>query len=802
MAEAILVVKIDSEGNVQAIKQARQEIGATGEQSKKTSDSLGGLKKAAAFAAGAFAAIKSAQAAVDFVKMGAQVQAVEHRFVAFAGGAQQAQEYMEAFQRASDGTVDRMGAMSGASKMLQMGLVDNADEMEVMAAIAVRLGDTTMSATERVDAFSLLLANQSKERLDTFGISSAKVRARIQELTKAGYDLEQAFKLAVLEEGRKSLDILGDTSQLTATKIAKVEAAFSDLKTGLAVASVEMLDSAGILDRFAVGASMILETLERIGMFAQAYGAGVKAYVGSFSKTEALAVFQGQLRAGAAAMADLGAGEEELRYKHLAMAESFAEGATRASAYNAEVAAIAETYGSSTERWDQYSAALQSTYEGMDRAAIAAVEYREAQDKANEAAGTAALKFYSMAESLKGATEAQIASTAIRELSNLLEDGQITASDYAVAVQETQLAFGLADEASLNLSNRLNTLVENFGSGKVAATEFDDGLAHLIDVNTMENLQIEKFGGLLADQATPATHDHTVAVEAMSGSLDRAAGLTEAQRGKMRELEQQLLATKAQAYGFRDAINAIPATKDVTIRIREIKEVIRQESPGITVPEISRQHGGPAVGLTLIHGPELVQLPQGSYVYSPQQTRQMLSGAAQSGPMAAEIGMQKLNDMAKSLWLVIEAAEIGTHEFARMAGSLWLAIEAAEMGAQKFAGMVEPTEPVTPPIYVEPAPPSLPPTEPVTPWVYWVPPQPWLPPTEPVTPPIYGVPPRPFPSTEEVAAGSGGGGRGGNVYHITNVFGQNSVRSEADIEEIGNQLERNLNLRGARKYRI
>jgi len=71
-----------------------------------------------------------------------------------------------------------------------------------------------------------------------------------------------------------------------------------------------------------------------------------------------------------------------------------------------------------------------------------------------------------------------------------------------------------------------------------------------------------------------------------------------------------------------------------------------------------------------------------------------------------------------------------------------------------------------------------------------------------VTPPIYGVPPRPFPSTEEVAAGSGGGGRGGNVYHITNVFGQNSVRSEADIEEIGNQLERNLNLRGARKYRI
>jgi len=638
MAEAILVVKIDSEGNVQAIKQARQELDATGEQSKKTSDSLGGLNKAAAFAAGAFAAIKSAQAAVDFVKMGAQVQAVEHRFTAFAGGAQQAQEYMDAFARASDQTIDRMGAMSGASKMLQMGLVESTDEMELMAAIAVKLGDTTMGTTERIDAFTLLMANQSKERLDTFGISSGKVRARIQELTKAGYDAQEAFKLATLEEGRKALDLLGDTSELSATKIAKVEAAFSDLKTGLAVAAVELLDSAGILDRFAVGASMIPETLERIGLFAQAYGAGVKAYLGSFSKTEALAVFEGRLRAGAAAMADLGAGEEELRYKHLTMVDSFAEGATRASEYNAEVAAIAEQYGSSTEAHAQYSAAMQTTYENMDRAAIAAVEYQEAQDKANEAAGTAAQKFYSMAESLKGATEAQIASTAIRELSTLLEDGQITASDYAVAVQETQLAFGLADEASIHLSSGINRLVEHFGAGQVAATEFDDRLAHLIDVNTMENLQIEKFGGLLADQATPAVHDQAVAVEEMSGSLGRAAGLTEAQRKKMREFEQQALATTAQTRAFRDEINAIPASKDVTIRIRKITENIQRESPGATVPELSRQHGGPAVGLTLIHGPELVQLPIGSYVYSPQQTRQMMSVAAPREPVAAGAG--------------------------------------------------------------------------------------------------------------------------------------------------------------------
>jgi len=642
MAEAILVVKIDSEGNVQAIKQARQEIASTGKESNKTGDSLAGLKKAAAFAAGAFAAIKSAQAAVDFVKMGAQVQAVEQRFVAFAGGAQQAQGYMEAFATATDGTVDRMGAMAGASKMLQMGLVDNAGEMETMAAIAVKLGNQTMGASDRLGDFAALLANRSIPRLDNFGISSGRVRERVQELTKAGHELDQAFKLAVLEEGRKSLEILGDTSELASTKIARIEASLTDLKTGLAVASVEVLDSTGILDRFAAGAGIIPETIERIGLVATSYAAGVGTFVQTFSKTEALAVFEGRLRAGAAAMVDMAAGEEQLRYGHVLLSGTLSETTTRATAYNAEIAAIVEKYGSSTEAHAQYNAALQSTYEGMDRAAIAAVEYKEAQDRANEAAGTAAQKFAGMAESLKGATEAQIASTAIRELSTLLEDGKITASDYAIAVQETQLAFGLADEASLNLSNRLNTLVENFGSGKVAATEFDDGLAHLIDVNTMENLQIEKFGGLLADQATPAMIVFTGEVDANSGSLERATGLTEAHRAKLREMEQQALAATAQARAFRDAIDSIPATKDVTIRIREIKEIVRQESPGITIPEISRQHGGPAAGLVLVHGPELVQLPQGSYVYSPQQTRAMLAGAGTQarpyGPVASGMG--------------------------------------------------------------------------------------------------------------------------------------------------------------------
>jgi hypothetical protein len=103
-----------------------------------------------------------------------------------------------------------------------------------MAAIAVKLGDQTMGASDRLADFSALLANRSIPRLDNFGISSGKVRERVEELKREGYDLDQAFKLAVLEEGRKSLEKLGDTSDSTAVRIDQLEAAFKDARTGMA----------------------------------------------------------------------------------------------------------------------------------------------------------------------------------------------------------------------------------------------------------------------------------------------------------------------------------------------------------------------------------------------------------------------------------------------------------------------------------------------------------------------------------------------------------------------------------------
>jgi len=170
----------------------------------------------------------------DLLRLGVESETTTRRFEQFAGGSERATVLLEAFRRGADGTIDKLSGMEAAARLLQMGLVGNADEMENVTAMAVKLGNQTMSAGDRIGDFAALLANQSIPRLDNFGISSGKVRKRINELLESGQALsrEDAFKMAVMEEGAKALDTLGDTADLTSAKLDKLSAGFQDAKVG------------------------------------------------------------------------------------------------------------------------------------------------------------------------------------------------------------------------------------------------------------------------------------------------------------------------------------------------------------------------------------------------------------------------------------------------------------------------------------------------------------------------------------------------------------------------------------------
>ena len=173
-----------------------------------------------------------AQQVFNMAKLGATAERVEERFAAFAKEAGGASAVLDAFQRGAGGAASKMEAMQSASTLLQMGLATNASEMENLVTMAVRLGDQTQSVTDRVSNFSLLLANQSLPRLDSFGISSGRVRERIAELqaSVAGMSRETAFMQAVMEEGEKSLNILGERADDNLTNFERMEAQVADLK--------------------------------------------------------------------------------------------------------------------------------------------------------------------------------------------------------------------------------------------------------------------------------------------------------------------------------------------------------------------------------------------------------------------------------------------------------------------------------------------------------------------------------------------------------------------------------------------
>ena len=215
------------------------------------------LSNAVKVVAMGYAALRTAQKAVEFVKLGAQVQAAEYRLVKFADGTEEATRYLEALARGTDYTIDRMTAMQQASRMLETGMARNTYEMELAGAIVAKLGNQVLSTERRMMSLTMLLANQSTLRLDDFGISVEAVTARQKELAQQGMTTSEAFRQAFFEIAAKQLGILGDQSQTAATKIARVEAAAKNMKLELAETAMKLVDTTVGVD----GLVKVMETV-------------------------------------------------------------------------------------------------------------------------------------------------------------------------------------------------------------------------------------------------------------------------------------------------------------------------------------------------------------------------------------------------------------------------------------------------------------------------------------------------------------------------------------------------------------
>ena len=207
---------------------------------------------------------------------------------------------------ATMGVVSDAGLMQAANKMMAMGLADTEDKAAGFSEMAVKLG-TAMGkdATTAMEEFSLMLANHSIPRLDTFGMSAARVRARIAELTGDTEDVTDAQSELTDNITKAETNITKWSDQLMIAKLRQTEFTettkestrvqaqmkIDELTASLAKEAKELGDLKGIT----IDTTQAVAGMGREQAFLQAVqeqGAIAMGKVGDVSQTSAIAMQQ------------------------------------------------------------------------------------------------------------------------------------------------------------------------------------------------------------------------------------------------------------------------------------------------------------------------------------------------------------------------------------------------------------------------------------------------------------------------------------------------------------------------------
>jgi len=288
-------IGVDTDALAAGLKQAGDMLRQTAAQFKQVEQSTPKLKAPSAapydaiikrlmgWATGAISvagAMKMIDTAVDLTMIGAQAQRLNNTFVALAGGTDQAQRAMEQLRAATQGTVSDMQLQMAASKFLAMGIAQTTDEAAQLTKMATQLGMAMgQDATTAAQDFALMLANQSIMRLDNFGISSGRVRQRIEELQKAfpGLTREAAFNKAVLEEGARAMERMGDQTKGLSGDIARLKSSTANIQANVGqTLAISAESGAGGLLKVAQYLERITAQSVRTGQATQQFAAQIR----------------------------------------------------------------------------------------------------------------------------------------------------------------------------------------------------------------------------------------------------------------------------------------------------------------------------------------------------------------------------------------------------------------------------------------------------------------------------------------------------------------------------------------------
>lgn len=141
--------------------------------------------------------------------------------------------------RAATGdVVDDMTLMAGANQLLRLGITETSDQTADLIGMIQRLKQPTESTTDAIQNFALMLSNESLLRLDSFGISSANVKRRMDELG-------QSFREATMAEMAGQIERLGDAADVAITPLARIQTEIDNIRQQLGAGLSTSLNSLG-----------------------------------------------------------------------------------------------------------------------------------------------------------------------------------------------------------------------------------------------------------------------------------------------------------------------------------------------------------------------------------------------------------------------------------------------------------------------------------------------------------------------------------------------------------------------------
>jgi hypothetical protein len=676
---ASIDIRIAAQGADDAMRELRRVTGGlddVGKAGKATGGHLDNLLTGVKALAAGFVATQVARFAADVMQVGAASLRAEHSLNALTEG--RADEFIQRVGAASRGTVSDLDMMSASARALRFGVVDSAQDMELLTRAARALGTTMgMDTTAALNDLVTGIGRASPMILDNLGLvvklgevqeEANRIMAETPGLTYAMAQ-RQALYNSVIQQGLALEADLGGTMDDAAASTERMAAAVANLKAELgaiaATALAPAIDQAAQdVTSLSSGFDEFVGTIRGVRAAYEQHSRDVASTTGSYGEwlAEMTRIQQ-----------DMGAmGRLMLTGPQLSLSISEYDRLTD------EVRALQAAQSTEIEmqRAVNYTRAL-----GVD-STIEAVMSTEELTASIQSAADVVLEY---ANAVQFQAQAQMSALgAAQQMSQI-------AADHYVSQRELADVYAVGTEmlGQYNLS-AVQTVEFMQALGLATGQITQEQINQATGVRELTNL----YTGLVADGLMPAAEAgsaYAAALQQVAAGADAQQVALDAQRTA---LQSTLLEAEYLGEGFmtmggtmeQSIRTGVPAIEEVQAAlttlstqqgqininaddagaamaaIEAVQGALHALSATVATPTIIVRGGGGiggfaeggrvgASGTYLVgeQGPELVQLPSGAYVHDAGQTRSMLSDRRGGGQVVINVTAHDVQDTVAAI---------------------------------------------------------------------------------------------------------------------------------------------------------